>query len=165
MSVLMSGDNPVASDSARSTSSCTRRTLASMSIDRSADSGSAFTSAFSMPRSFWRNSARARATPSTRIRTPEPSGVFAICLMIATAPTRCRSSGEGSSTSPFCSRSRTMRSPASARLTASTEIGRLTPSGATVIGRTTASRRGTTGSSEGSGGGACGASSAMMFRH
>ena len=28
-----------------------------------------------------------------------------------------------------------MRSPASARLTASTEIGRLTPSGDTVIGR------------------------------
>ena len=45
-----------------------------------------------------------------------------------------------------------MRSPASARLTASTEIGRLTPSGATVIGSTTVSRSGTTGSSDGSDG-------------
>ena len=45
-----------------------------------------------------------------------------------------------------------MRSPASARLIASTEIGRPTPSGATVIGSTTVSRSGTTGSSEGSDG-------------
>ena len=45
-----------------------------------------------------------------------------------------------------------MRSPASARLTASTDTGRLTPSGATVIGSTTVSRSGTTGSSDGSDG-------------
>ena len=44
-----------------------------------------------------------------------------------------------------------MRSPASARLIASTDIGRLTPSGATVIGSTTVPRIGMTGSSAGSG--------------
>ena len=77
--------------------------------------------------------------------------------MMATVPTLCRSSGAGSSASFFCSSSRTIRSPASARLTASTETGRLTPSGATVIGSTTAPRSGTTGSSDGSGG-VCGVS-------
>ena len=45
-----------------------------------------------------------------------------------------------------------MRSPDSALLTASTEMVRLTPSGAIVSGRTTAPRSGTTGSSLGSGG-------------
>ena len=45
-----------------------------------------------------------------------------------------------------------MRSAASALFTASTERGRLTPSGATVIGSTTEPRSGTTGSSLGSGG-------------
>ena len=39
-SALRSGERPVASDSARSTSSCSRRTWASISSERSADSGS-----------------------------------------------------------------------------------------------------------------------------
>ena len=81
-----------------------------------------------------------------------PVGAFAIWRMMATVPTRCTSSGVGSSTSFFCSRSRTVRSVASAWFTASTDIERLTPSGATVSGSTTAPRSATTGSSEGSGG-------------
>ena len=94
------------------------------------------------------------------------SGALAICRMIATVPTRCRSSAPGSSASLFCSSSSTMRSPASARLIASTDIGRLTPSGATVIGSTTAPRSGTTGSSDGSERGELAeTSSAMSSRH
>src|SRR5882672_12700473 len=92
--------------------------------------------------------------PSTSTRMPV--GAFAICLITATVPTRFRSSARGSSRSPLCRRSSTIRSPASARLIASMDTGRPTPSGATVIGRTTVSRSGTTGSSEGSGG-VCGA--------
>ena len=152
MSVLMSGDSPVASDSARSTSSCRRRTCASISIDRSADSGSGLTSALHARRVRSEGTRRARARPLRRASASPVLGAFAICRMMATVPTRCRSSGPGSSASLFCSSSSTMRSPASARLTASTDIGRLTPSGATVIGSTTAPRSGTTGSSEGSAG-------------
>ncbi len=81
-----------------------------------------------------------------------PPWPLAIWRTIATVPIRWRSSGVGSSLSFFCSSSSTIRSPAKALFTASTEIGRLTPSGATVIGKTTAPRSGTTGNSLGSGG-------------
>ena len=59
--------------------------------------------------------------PSTSTRMP--FGAFAIWRTIATVPTRCRSSGAGSSASVRWSSSSTMRSPASARLMASTDIG------------------------------------------
>src|SRR4051812_31699074 len=72
--------------------------------------------------------------------------------MIATVPTRWRSSADGSSASPRCSSNSTIRSPASARLIASIDTVRPTPSGATVSGSTTVSRSGTTGSSDGSDG-------------
>ena len=149
-SALMSGESPVASDSARSTSSCRWRTRASTAMVRSAGSLSGLSSACMTPRSICRNSARARATPSTSTRMPD--GPLAICRMMHTVPTLWRSSGPGSSVSFVCSSVRTMRSPASARFTASTDIGRFTPSGETLSGSTTAPRSGTTGSSEGNGG-------------
>ena len=111
------------------------------------------------PLSTCRNSARARTVPSTMTRIPPCD--LAICRMIATVPTRWRSSGPGSSFSSFCSSSKTIRSAASARLTASIDIGRLTPSGATVIGKTTASRSGMTGIFVGSAG-AVGASATII---
>ena len=56
-----------------------------------------------------------------------------------------------------------MRSPASARLIASTDSARPTPSGATVSGSTTVSRSGTTGSSVGSDGAWGGGASASAI--
>jgi hypothetical protein len=56
-----------------------------------------------------------------------------------------------------------MRSPASARFTASTDTPRLTPSGATVIGSTTEPRSGTTGNSDGSGAGCCVSATALSL--
>ena len=161
-SVFRSGERPVASDSARSTSSCRRRTCASISMLRSDASGSGFSSAVSTPRSLRRNSARARTMPSTSTRMPP--GDFAIWRMTATVPTRCRSSSVGSSVSFCCISSRTRRSPASARFTASTDSGRLTPSGATVSGNTTAPRSGRTGSSDGRAG-VCGGSGMLSVLH
>ena len=101
--------------------------------------------------SWFRNSARARATPSTSSRTPLDD--FAICRMRPTVPTRARSEGAGSSASTFCCSISTMRSPASARLIASTETARFTDSGAAVRGNTTVRRSGRTGSSDGIWGG------------
>src|SRR4029079_16923103 len=93
--------------------------------------------------------------PSTSTRMP--FGPLAIWRMIATVPTLYKSAGPGSSASLCCRSRRTMRSPASARLIASTDIGRFTPSGATVKGSTTVPRIGMTGSSAGIGG-VCGVS-------
>src|SRR5574338_68919 len=149
-SARRSGERPVASDSAFSTSSWIWRTRASTSSERCECSGNARMSAvIAGPLVSWlRNSALARATPSTRMRSPLVP--FAIWRMMPTVPTRLRSSGPGSSPSPSCNSRRTMRSPASARFTASTDTGRLTARGATVSGNTTDRRSGRTGSSEGS---------------
>ena len=68
-------------------------------------------------------------------------------------PTRARSDGARSSASTFCCGINTMRSPASARLIASTETARFTDSGAAVRGNTTVRRSGSTGSSDGIWGG------------
>ena len=65
---------------------------------------------------------------------------------------RCSSSGSGSSASSSCSARNSMRSPASARFTASTDTGRLTASGCTLSGNATVPRSGSTGSSGGRGG-------------
>ena len=88
----ISGERPVASDSARSASSRRRRRCASIETFFSTVSGSALTRALRMVSSSWMNSARARATPSTRIRTP--SGARASWRMSATVPTFFRSLGD-----------------------------------------------------------------------
>ena len=146
-----SSANPAASDSAFSIRSWTRRMCASTSIDRSAVSGIGVMRARIDVPVRVTTSARTRAIPSMMMLMPP--GVFAICRTMPTVPTRCTSSGPGSSASECCRSSSTMRSEPSARFTVSIDTGRLTASGCSVSGNATVRRRGRTGSSEGSVGG------------
>src|SRR5438093_1378411 len=78
-----------------------------------------------------------------------PFGIFAICRIAPIVPTRRRLSIAGSSSSLFWSTRKRRRSPLSARLTESTDAGRLIASGCSVSGRTTFCRSAMTGSSLG----------------
>ena len=143
-------EKPLASVRARSTCSCSRRTYASTSTERSTCSGSAWITARIDSPVRLTTSARTRARPSTM--TWSPDGLRAIWRMMPTVPIRFTWSGPGSSSSPSCSTSSSMRSPASARFTDSTDTGRFTASGCTLSGNATVPLSGNTGSSGGSGG-------------
>src|ERR1700722_6490500 len=87
----------------------------------------------------------ARSTPSTSTLTV-PSGSFSSCRMVATVPTRYRSSALGSSTSAcFWATSRIRLSDFMARSSATIDFSRPTNSGITMCGYTTTSRSGSTG--------------------
>ena len=146
-----SSARPVASDSAFSMRSWTRRMCASTSIVRSTVSGiGVIWARIDVPVRVTM-SARTRAIPSMMMLMPPLT--FAICRTMPTVPTRCTSSGVGSSASECCRTSSTIRSEPSARFTLSMETGRLTASGCSVSGNATVRRSGRTGSSEGSVGG------------
>ena len=124
---------------------------ASTSIDRSTVSGIGVICARIDVPARVTTSALTRATPSMMMLIP--LATFAICRTMPTVPTRCTSSGAGSSASECCRTSSTRRSEPSARLTLSIETGRFTASGCNVSGNATVRRSGRTGSSEGSVGG------------
>src|SRR5882672_4146197 len=87
----------------------------------------------------------ARSTPSTSTLTV-PSGSLSSCRMVATVPTRYKSSALGSSTSAcFWATNRMRLSAFMARSSATMDFSRPTNSGITMCGYTTTSRSGSTG--------------------